>query len=140
MEMTLPLEAEELIPHRLPMRMVDRLLEINGKNGVVETLIAADCPLVSPDGRLDDVALSELLAQAYAAVKGYCDLLGGKASKQGFLVGIKNVERVLSAQSGDCLKININTLVELGDFAVAAGEIWRGKELLAKGEIKVWVH
>ena len=138
--LSLPLEAEELIPHRRPMRMVDRLLEINGKNGVVETMITAECPLVSTDGWLDDVALSELLAQAYAAVKGYCDLIEEKPVKQGFLVGIKNVERFMSVKSGDSLMININTLAELGDFAVAAGEIWRANKLLAKGEIKVWVH
>lgn len=140
MPITLPLEAEKLIPHRLPMRMVDRLLEIDGKNGVVETLVAADCPLVATDGSLEDVALIELLAQAYAAVKGYCDLLDNNPEKQGFLVGVRNVHRLISAQSGDHLMIHIKTLAEIDDFAVAQGEIWRGKELLAKGEIKVWVH
>ncbi len=136
----LPIEAEDLIPHRLPMRMIDRLLEIDGKDGVVEALIAADCPLVSAEGWLEDAALIELLAQAYATVKGYCDLLEDKPVKLGFLVGIKKVDRLLSAQRGDRLKININTLVELGDFAVAEGEVWRGGELLARGEIKVWVQ
>jgi predicted hotdog family 3-hydroxylacyl-ACP dehydratase len=140
MKKTLPVEVEELIPHRLPMRVVDRLLEINGKDGVVEAVIAADCPLVSIDGRLEDAALTELLAQAYAAVKGYCDLIEDKPIRQGFLVGIKKVDRLLSARAGDRLKINIYTLVELDDFAVAAGEIWCDEELLARGEIKVWVH
>ena len=138
--MILPIEAEGLIPHRLPMRMVDRLLEIDGKNGVVEALVAVDCPLVSADGRLEDAALVELMAQAYATVKGYCDLIEKKPVKQGFLVGIKKVDRLLSAHMGDRLKININTLAELGDFAVAEGEVWRGEELLACGQIKVWVH
>ena len=140
MDITLPIEAEELIPHRLPMRMVDRLLEIDGKDGVVEALVAVDCPLVSTDGWLEDAALVELLAQAYATVKGYGYLLEEKPVKQGFLVGIKKVDRLLSARIGDRLKININTLAELGDFAVAKGEVWRGEELLACGEIKVWVH
>lgn len=138
--MTLPLAVEEVIPHRLPMRMVDRLLEIDGKDGVVEALVRDECPLVDADGRLDDVALTELLAQAYAAVKGYCDRKEGKSVKEGFLVGIKRVDRFSSAKSGDCLRINISTLAELGDFAVAEGDIWRGDELLASGEIKVWVH
>jgi predicted hotdog family 3-hydroxylacyl-ACP dehydratase len=140
MGITLPLAAEELIPHRLPMRLVDRLLEIDGKNGVVEAHIAADCPLVSAAGRLEDVALTELLAQAYAAVKGYADLLESRPVKQGFLVGIKKSVKLLPAQAGDRLSIKINTLAELEEFAVAEGEIWRGNELLARGEIKVWVH
>ena len=140
MALTLPLEAEQLIPHRLPMRLVDRLLEIDGTDGVVEALVAADCPLVTADGKLEDVALTELLAQAYAAVKGYCDLRDGQPSKQGFLVGIKKIVKLLSAQRGDRLKIHIKTLAQLEGFAVAEGEIWRDKQLLARGEIKVWVH
>lgn len=140
MEITLPLEAEELIPHRLPLRMIDRLLEIDGKNGVVEAQVAADCPLVSADGRLEDVALTELLAQSYAAIKGYGDQLAGEPVKQGFLVGIKKSVKLLSAQRGDRLKINIKTLAELGDCAVAEGEIWRDEELLASAEIKAWIQ
>jgi len=140
METTLPLEAEALIPHRLPIRMVDRLLQVDGKNGVVEALVSSESPLVCSDGRLDDVVLAELMAQAYAAIKGYCDKLEKIPAKQGFLVGIKKVERLLSAQAGDRLRIKVSTMAELGDFSVAEGEVWRDDDLLAKGEIKVWVQ
>lgn len=140
MELTLPLEAEQLVPHRLPMRLVDRLLEVDGKNGRVEARVAQECPLVSADGRLEDVALTELLAQAYAAVKGYCDLVDDQPVKQGFLVGIKKVTWKKSAMAGDCLRVDIRTLAELGDFAVAEGDVWRDDVLLAQGEIKVWIH
>lgn len=140
MEFTLPLDAEQLVPHRLPMRLVDCLLEVQGKNGSVEALVAQECPLVSADGRLEDAALTELLAQAYAAIKGYCDLVGGQPVKQGFLVGIKKVTWLKSAMAGDCLRIDIRTLAELGDFAVAEGEVWCGDAMLAHGEIKVWIH
>jgi predicted hotdog family 3-hydroxylacyl-ACP dehydratase len=140
MDVTLPLEAEGLIPHRLPMRLVDRLLEIDGKNGVVEARVNNDCPLVSVEGKLEDVALIELLAQAYAVVKGYCDLLDDCPVKQGFLVGIKKVDRLKGAKAGDRLLIKIRTLAELGDFAVAEGDIWCENEMIAQGEIKVWIH
>ncbi|HEY5674203.1 MAG TPA: hypothetical protein VIR78_10890 [Malonomonas sp.] len=140
MALTLPLAAEQLIPHRLPMRLVDRLLEITGKDGVVEALVAAACPLVSADGRLEDAALTELLAQSYAAVKGYCDLRDGQPAKQGFLVGIKKIVKLQSARRGDRLEIHIKTLAQLDGFAVAEGEIWLDKQMLARGEIKVWVH
>jgi len=139
-ELRLPLAAEELIPHRLPMRLVDRLLEIDGKNGVVEALIAADGPLVDARGLLEDVALSELLAQAYAAVKGYLDRLTELPVRQGFLVGIKKLVKLDSVHAAERLKIVVTTLGELEDFAVAEGEIWRGRELVARGEIKVWIY
>ena len=140
MDLTLPVDAENLIPHRLPMRMVDRLLDVQGKDGIVETRIVASSPLVSAEGLLEDAALTELMAQAYAAVKGYTDLLEAKPVRQGFLVGIKKVVRLKSAAVGDCLRIEIRTLAELGDFAVAVGEIWCADEMIATGEIKVWIN
>lgn len=138
--MELPLAAEELIPHRLPLRLVDGLLAIDGKNGIVEALIVAECPFVDADGSLEDIALIELIAQAYAALKGYLDRLEDKPVRQGFLVGIKKLDRLKSVRAGDRLRIEIRTLGELADFAVAEGEIWRGTDLIAQGEIKVWIN
>lgn len=140
MELTLPLAAEDLVPHRLPMRLVDRLLAIDGQNGTVEALIRPDCPLVDDAGRLESVALIELLAQGYAALKGYLDRRDGKAVRQGFLVGVKKMSAHRAIRVGELLRIEIHTLGELADFAVAAGEIHCGEELVAEAELKVWIH
>ena len=138
--LNLPIEAEQLVPHRLPMRLVDRLLEIEGKNGVVEAQIAADGPLIDSRGRLEDIALTELLAQSYAAVKGYLDQVNELPVRQGFLVGIKKLAKLRPVHARERLRILIRTLGELEDFAVAEGEIWCGQELVARGEIKVWIN
>ncbi len=140
MELTLPIEAEELIPHRLPLRLVDRLLSVEGKNGVVEAVITADCPLVSTTGMLEDVALIELLAQSYAAINGYCERITNKPVRQGFLVGIKKINRLLSVKAGDRLRIDIRTLFEIDDFSIVEGDIYRGSELVMQGELKLWVN
>jgi predicted hotdog family 3-hydroxylacyl-ACP dehydratase len=138
--LALPLAAEELVPHRLPMRLVEQLLEIDGKNGIVAAQVAKDCPLVDPTGRLEDIALAELIAQGYATLKGYLDRLEKKPVRQGFLVGIKKIDWFGSVSVGEQLLIKIRTLAELDDFAVAEGEVWRGVELVASGEIKVWIN
>lgn len=138
--LSLPLAAEELIPHRLPMRLVDRLLEINGKNGIVAAQVTAECPLIDTTGKLEDIALVELIAQSYAALKGYLDRLQDKPVRQGFLVGIKKLNWFEVVSAGELLLIKIRTLAELGDFAVAEGEVWRGNILVASGEIKVWIN
>ncbi len=140
MSLSLPLPAEELIPHRLPMRLVDRLLEIDGKNGVVEASVAFDCPLVDADGTLEDIALVELIAQSYAALKGYLDQQENKPVRQGFLVGIKELAKLETVKAGESLRIEITTLGELEDFAVAEGLIWCAEKLVARGEIKVWIN
>jgi len=140
MSIELPLEAEGLIPHRLPMRLVDRLLEIDGKSGVVEARVSAESPLVDAAGALDDVALIELIAQSYACLKGYLDRVEGKQPRQGFLVGIKKLTRLASTRAGDRLRIEIETLAELDVFAVAEGQVWCDGQLVARGEIKVWIN
>jgi predicted hotdog family 3-hydroxylacyl-ACP dehydratase len=136
----LPLAAESLVPHRLPMRLVDQLLEIEGKNGVVEALVDSNCPLVSAEGMLEKVALVELIAQSYAALKGYLDKVENKPVRQGFLVGIKKFVSLEPVFSGERLRITIETLGELEDFAVAEGQIWRSETLVARGEIKIWIN
>jgi len=137
--MLLPLAAEQLIPHRLPMRLVDQLLEIDGKNGVVAAQVAAECPLVDTSGNLEDVALVELIAQGFATLKGYLDQLEEKPVRQGFLVGIKKLDWFGTVSVGEQLLIKIRTLAELDNFAVAEGDVWCGEKLIACGEIKVWI-
>lgn len=138
--LTLPLAAEELIPHRLPMRLVEQLIEIDGKNGVVGAQVTAECPLVDVNGKLEDIALIELIAQSYAALKGYLDRLEERPVRQGFLVGIKKLNWLETVFAGEKLLIKIRTLAELDDFAVAEGEIWQEEKLVARGEIKVWIN
>lgn len=137
--MNLPLSAEDLIPHRLPLRLVDRLLSIDGKSGVVEARVRADCPLVSASGTLAEVALIELMAQGYATLKGYLDKQQQLPVRRGFLVGIKKMACHQIATVGDLLRITISTVAELDDFAVAETRVWRGDELLAEADIKVWI-
>ncbi len=138
-DLTLPIAAEELVPHRLPMRLVEQLVEIDGKNGTVVTQVCPDNLLLDDSGSLEGVALIELIAQSYAALKGYLDRRDNKPVRQGFLVGIKKLEWFAAAASGDELQITIRTLAELDDFAVAAGAIQCGEKLLARGEVKVWI-
>ena len=72
-DLTLPIDAELLVPHRRPVCMIDRLVEYRDESGVVEALIHSGNLLVGEDGVLDRAAYMELIAQAYAAFKGYRD-------------------------------------------------------------------
>jgi len=137
--LSLPMTADKLIPHRLPMLLVDELLEVEGKSAVVAAQVSPNCPLVDTVGKLEDIALVELMAQSHATLNGYCDQLAGTPPRQGFLVGVKKVEWFGSAQVGDQLLIKIDTLAELDNFVIAAGEIWCGDKMLASGELKAWV-
>lgn len=135
----LPLPAEQLIPHRPPMRLVDALLEFREKSGVVAATVTAEGPLTTCDGRLEAVGLIEILAQAYAAVQGYDDLRQGRPVQMGFLVGIRSIRIEGEARVGDRLLVQLRPLAEMEGFALAEGEIRRGDSLLASGTLKLWI-
>ena len=138
-DLTLPMPAEAFIPHRPPMRLVDRLISYDDSGGVVEASPTADCILVDADGALDEAGFVELLAQSYAVIKGYDDLLQGKEISEGYLVGVRKLSVTGRAHAGERLLIRIRTVGSFEGFAVAEGEIERGSETIASGTIKLWI-
>lgn len=139
MNLQLPVAAENLIPHRSPMRLVERLVSFNAGVGEVEALVDEACVLLDENGNLADVGLVEMLAQAFAAVQGYSDLLAGGEVRQGFLVGIRKITLSGTAQLGDVLRIRIRTLASMDGFAVVEGEVLCQGQVLAQGNLKLWI-
>ncbi len=138
-DLTLPMSAEKLIPHRPPMLLVDRLLSFESSSGVVEASLASDSILANSKGELCEVALVEMLAQGYATVKGYEDLINGKPVQEGYLVGIRRFSFSGQAYAGDKLTINIRTVGSFEGFSVVEGEIYAAEEIIASGSIKLWL-
>jgi predicted hotdog family 3-hydroxylacyl-ACP dehydratase len=139
-QFSLPMAAEGVIPHRLSMRQIDRLLEYSeGEEATVEALIDAANPLLDKDDQLAEVALVEMLAQSFAAVQGYADRLAGKPVGQGFLVGISKITIEGTARLGDRLLIRIRPIAALEGFVVVEGEVSLGHLPLASGKLKLWI-
>ena len=134
-----PIPAEQLIPHRLPIRIIDRLLSFDGLQGVVESVIQPDSIFVKEDGSIEQVAMVELIAQSFAAVKGYGDLLDEKPVGKGFLVGVKQFAFQGPAYGNKRLLIYITKTGETDEFALAEGRVTCGKEVLAFGNLMVWI-
>ena len=51
---------------------------------------------------------------------------------------IKNLEILGSAQVGDRLRVFVYKLARYGEFGIIKGDIYKGKDLIVRGEIKVW--
>jgi predicted hotdog family 3-hydroxylacyl-ACP dehydratase len=131
--------AERLIPHRAPMRLVDTLLSVHEGGGATESVLPRTSMMADGDGRLDDVAFMEMIAQSYAAMKGYMDLVEGKSAGEGFLAGVRRLEVTGRAYAGDRLLTSIRTGTTFGGFAVVEGSVTRGDETVASGIIKLWL-
>lgn len=139
-ELRLPLPAEALIPHRKPMCMVDRLIDIKFQGGTAEAAVAPDNALADEVGQLDPMAIVDMIAQTYAAVKGYEDRLSGEPVKMGFLVGIRRIQFLKTVFVGDLLRISVDTVGAISGFAVVKGQVTRNQEVIAEGEIKLWIQ
>ncbi|MCL5884032.1 MAG: 3-hydroxyacyl-ACP dehydratase [Deltaproteobacteria bacterium] len=133
------MDAERLIPHRAPMRLVDTLVSINDGCAVAESVLPRSTMMADGEGKIDEVAFLELIAQSYAAFKGYMDRLDGKPPGEGFLVGVRDLEVTGRAYAGDRLLTSIRTVAAIGGFAVVEGTVTRGDETLAAGTLKLWL-
>jgi predicted hotdog family 3-hydroxylacyl-ACP dehydratase len=131
--------ASLLIPHRTPMRLVDTLLSVHEGCVVTESVLPRSSMMADGEGKIDELAFMELIAQSYAAFKGYMDRMDGKPPSEGFLVGVRHLEITGRAYAGDRLLTSIRTVTTFGGFAVVEGAVTRGDETIASGIIKLWL-
>jgi 3-hydroxyacyl-[acyl-carrier-protein] dehydratase len=136
----LPVEASALVPQRPPMLAIDRLTVFEEDvGGTVESFIRPDSPLVDADGSVEATLFVELIAQSFAAVKGYEDAKKGKGVAKGFLVEAKRFEVFGTARAGETLSVIIRKTGETEEFALAEGTVMREETVLASGSVMVWV-
>lgn len=136
--LTLPQAAEHLLPHRPPMMLIDRLLSYqDDRSGSAEVELRPGCVLA--DGTLNRVALVEMMAQTYAAIKGYEDITQGKPVLEGFLVGIRKARFPRDARVGDRLTIDVANIGTIDGFHMIRGSVYCDTALLAEGTLKLWV-
>lgn len=133
------MSSELLIPHRAPMRLVDTLVSVNDGGAVTESVLPRSAVMADGEGKIDEVAFMELIAQSYAAFRGYMERMHGKPPGEGFLVGVRDLEFTGRACAGDRLLTSIRAVAELGGFAVVEGAVTRGGETLASGTLKLWL-
>ena len=130
---------DRLIPHRKPMCLIDRLVEVADQSGTVLASVLPDNVLVDDNGRLDRLAFAEMIAQTYGAIKGYTNRATGESITQGFLVEIRNFTVNKDVFIGDRIMIHVDTVKEFGGFVLAQGEVFHNDDLIATGTIKLWI-
>lgn len=134
----LPVEASLLVPHKPPMLLIDRLVEMKERASVSEMTVKADSIFVNGTGALDEASYPEIISQAIAAQEGFRKLGCREAQPEGFLLGVKKLEVLGTAGIGDTLRISVVKTAKYGDFGIVNGEVYRGSELIARGEVKVF--
>ncbi|HUI45019.1 MAG TPA: radical SAM protein [Nitrospirota bacterium] len=134
----LPVDAGLLVPHKPPMLLIDRLLEMKERSSLSEMTVKADTIFVGEDNKLDDASYPEILSQAIAAQEGFRRLGCRDFQPAGLLLGMKNMEIMGSAGVGDTLQIFVQKVARFGDFGIIQGEVRKGGDVIARGELKVY--
>lgn len=102
----------DLIPHRPPMVLIDRIVEAGPEHLVSEAVISADKPFLAADGSLPAWAGIELMAQSIAAYAGVQAQAAGEPIRVGFLLGTRRYESSCARfPAGDVLRISVSKLL-----------------------------
>lgn len=134
----LPIAADEIIPQKSPMKVIDTLVRVAERYADVSVTIQKDMLFVGEDGIVDDAIYLEMMAQSIAALNGFKQIGISESAPEGFLLGAKNFEILKKSRVGDKLTISVYKYARYGDFGVIKGTISRNNDILARGEIKVW--
>jgi predicted hotdog family 3-hydroxylacyl-ACP dehydratase len=137
--MQLPVPAKEFIPHRNSMLLVDTLVSAEDGCGTIETRLPQSCIAAEENGTLAPLTLVELIAQAYAAVKGWELAKAGVEFDLGYLVGVQKFSYKQPTNVDELLTVNVETYGEFDSFAIVEGTVLQGETVLATGKIKLWV-
>ncbi|WP_022661121.1 hypothetical protein [Paucidesulfovibrio longus] len=135
----LPALAAEFLPHEAPMALIDQLVVAAGESGRASAILGPDHLFLTEAGELDEVAFPELVAQAYAALRGHELRSAGLPLQPGFLVGIQKCDVLTPARRGDRLEIDVRTVGKFSGFAVVEGNVTREGNILATAKIKLYI-
>jgi predicted hotdog family 3-hydroxylacyl-ACP dehydratase len=135
--MTDPLpDIESLIPHRGRMRLLDRVVSVEGGAMVAEGVVRGDNPFLQ-DGVMLPAALIEYMAQAMAALVSWRH--GDPVPKMGYLVGARNVAfEPVTVAPGGVVRATVREEAVLGDFAAFDGVVAVDGAVACRGNLKVF--
>jgi 3-hydroxyacyl-[acyl-carrier-protein] dehydratase len=127
----------QLLPHRPPVLLVDRLLESDQRHAVAEKVFGAEGFGVW-SGRVLGSALMEGLAQTTAALFGAAaGASGASPGQSGMLVGLTDFRFPDMAAAGKRVEYHVEILRTLGPFCFVAGRAECDGRVVAQGELRV---
>ncbi|MHB8073577.1 3-hydroxyacyl-ACP dehydratase FabZ [Desulfosporosinus fructosivorans] len=135
-------EIQEIIPHRYPFLMVDRIIELeDGKRAVGIKNVSGNEPFFQGHfpGRpiLPGVLIMEALAQVGAVVILKMPEFAGHLA---LFAGLDDVKFKRQVIPGDQLRLEVELIKFRKTFGVAQGKAYVGEALAAEGTLKFFLE
>lgn len=129
---------ERLIPQRDPIRMVDRLVEVDGGTATVALSVRPDNYFMEDDGAMAEPGLIEHIAQSALALAGYRALASGApAPPVGYIGEVRKFRCYRRPRVGEELRTSVVWGDTVGDIALVSGESRVGDERVAEVGMKI---
>ena len=128
-------KIKELLPHRYPFLMVDKIMSISGNEIVGIKNITANEPFFQGHFPDEPVMPGVLMIEAMAQVGGLLVLNSQKGKFSTYFIRIDNVKFRKKVVPGDVLvfKINLTSSIRRG-IANVKGLVYVGDKVVAEGE------
>lgn len=131
----LPCPVVELVPHRSPMCLIDRLESFADDHGEAVGEVAREHLFAGPGGAVHRSVLIEMVAQAAAAHEGFKRRSGGGEVGGGFIAGVRDFSFFRSLRIGDSFRVVVEKDLAIGAMQMARGRVERDGEKIAEGEM-----
>jgi predicted hotdog family 3-hydroxylacyl-ACP dehydratase len=128
-------DIDHLIPHRAPLRLIDRILQADEDHIEALSVVKESWPLCHSQGA-DVILAIEVIAQGAAALHGYRKGWQDEP-RVGFLVGVKEARfyaQYLPLKAE--LTVNIEIVSLIGNYGVFKGEVRLGDGLICEALVQ----
>ena len=131
-----PIHAQDYIPQRPPIVMIDDILSSQDDVFVTNLLVRSDNIFVE-DGRLRETGLMENIAQTSAARVGFC--AGGVNVPIGVIGGINQFQLHFLPKVGQTLVTTIHVVAGIGSALVVDATVTCEEQVVATCTMKVFI-
>ena len=132
-------QTAEIIPQKVPFVMIDSLITA-GDAGFTSSFIAKEENVFSKDGKLQEPALIENIAQTVAAEFGYIGRQAGGEPKIGFIGAISKLKVHYLPKIDDKIDTTVTHLHQFENIYLVKGENFVDGKLLVECEMKIVVQ
>jgi predicted hotdog family 3-hydroxylacyl-ACP dehydratase len=128
----------DVIPHRAPVVMIDRLLHADAKKSISSFHVESSC-IFCENGYLSESGLIENIAQTGAAGLGYLDRQAGQEISIGYIAGIKDISVSQLPPVGSQISTEIHMHEPVLNFNIVSGKVLLEEKEIASCEMRIFV-
>ncbi|MGB0683237.1 MAG: hypothetical protein ACPGOV_11035 [Magnetovibrionaceae bacterium] len=133
-----PYAIEDLIAHRAPMILIDRVLDFDSEFIRTQVVITEKSPFLRA-GRVPAYVAIEYMAQSIAAYSGLCAKQEGRPISIGFLLGTRNLSlKKTTFEIGNSLSVDAKSIYNDGEMGAFECQVFRHGEKVASAILNVY--